>query len=64
MEKNLNTLVDMFNQLSDRQKKEVLDRMETSILKNLVFGIPCDEPGKIIIDVITEDMIRVLMTQD
>ena len=40
MEKYLDTLVDMFNNLTDRQKDEVLNRMETYIIMNRMFGIP------------------------
>ena len=50
MEKYLDTLVDMFNNLTDRQKDEVLNRMETSIIMNRMFGIPCVEPEQIILD--------------
>lgn len=56
MEKYLNTLVDMFNNLNDRQKDEVLNRMETSIM----FGIPCVEPEQIILDVVMEDVLSIL----
>lgn len=60
MEKYLDTLVDMFNKLTDRQKAEVLDRMETSIIMNRIFGIPCVEPEQIILDVITDDVLAAL----
>ena len=58
MENYLNTLVDMFNNLNDRQKDEVLNRMETSIM----FGIPCVEPEQIILDVVMEDVQTILST--
>ena len=56
MEKYLNTLVDMFNNLNDRQKDEVLNRMQASIM----FGIPCVEPEQIILDVVMEDVQTIL----
>lgn len=60
MEKYLDTLVDMFNNLTDRQKDEVLNRMETSIINNLMFGIPCVEPEQIILDVVMEEILSTL----
>lgn len=60
MEKYLDTLVDMFNNLNDRQKDEVLNRMETSIINNRMFGIPCVEPEQIILDVVMEDVLSIL----
>ena len=60
MEKYLDTLVDMFNNLTDRQKDEVLNRMETSIIMNRMFGIPCVEPEQIILDVVMEDVQTIL----
>ena len=62
MEKYLDTLVDMFNNLNDRQKDEVLNRMETSIIMNRMFGIPCVEPEQIILDVVMEDVQTILST--
>ena len=60
MEKYLDTMVDMFNNLTDRQKDEVLNRMETSIIMNHMFGIPCVEPEQIILDVVMEDVQTIL----
>ena len=60
MEKYLDTLVDMFNNLTDRQKDEVLNRMETSIMNCRMFGIPCVEPEQIILDVVMEDVLSIL----
>ena len=62
MEKYLDTLVDMFNILTDRQKDEVLNRMETSIIMNRMFGLPCVEPEQIILDVVMEDVQTILST--
>ena len=62
MEKYLDTLADMFNILTDRQKDEVLNRMETSIIMNRMFGIPCVEPEQIILDVVMEDVQTILST--
>ena len=52
----------MFNNLTDRQKDEVLNRMETSIIMNRMFGIPCMEPEQIILDVVMEDVQTSLST--
>ena len=60
MEKYLDTLVDMFNILTDRQKDEVLNRMETYIIMNRMFGIPCVKLEQIILDVVLEDVLSIL----